>query len=307
MEDLHTLLANEPENISPDAAIAGDLQALNVVSGEITKRRLLSTDTRGGPCHVKLRENEIVREFGFGPKPESLHFRKRDVSHGITPRWYEPRVELVPNPTTLTRWKLALSVMQDHHELWEQYRARYFFKDSLVDSSEVLHADVRAWEYPASLLTENFVDSEVQNWPGQDLLGQADTLVPNAILSLATACYGGLHAAAWHAYFPTPLEQLCWRLSSVYIAVSGAIVSLASLTFEYHSTFHVGTGKRPDNWVSKAMTMIFFTLGILAAAAVAFMYLFARPFLVFEAFLSLRRLPVDAYKTPVFTQYFPHI
>ena len=89
----------------------------------------------------------------------------------------------------------------------------------------------------------------------------------------------------------------------MYIAVSGATVSLASLTFEYHSTFHVGTGKQPDNWFSKAMTMIFFTLGcVLAAAAVAFTYLFARPFLVFEAFLSLRQLPVDAYKTPVFTQ-----
>ena len=200
MDDLHTLLANEPKNISPDAAIAGDLQILNTVSGEITKRRLLSTDTRGGPCHLKLRENEIVREFGFGPKPESLHFRKSDHSHGITPRWYEPRVELDPNPTTLTRWKLALSVMQDHQELWEQYKARCVFKDTLVDSSKVLQPDVRAWEYPASLLTENFVDSGIQNWPGKDLLGQADTLVPNAILSLATAGYGGLHAAAWHAF-----------------------------------------------------------------------------------------------------------
>lgn len=40
---------------------------------------------------------------------------------------------------------------------------------------------------------------------------------------------------------------------------------------------------------------------------VDFVYLFARPFLAFEAFLSLWRIPVDAYKTSVSSQFAPHL
>ncbi|CAD6591764.1 MAG: hypothetical protein ASARMPRED_005584 [Alectoria sarmentosa] len=76
MDDLHKLLANEPKNISPDAAIAGDLQIWNTVSGEITKRRLLSTDTRGGPRHLKLRKMKSSASSDSDPSPRVSTFAK---------------------------------------------------------------------------------------------------------------------------------------------------------------------------------------------------------------------------------------
>lgn len=107
------------------------------------------------------------------------------------------------------------------------------FSRTLVNFSKVLHTSIHAWEYPASLLNDNFIDPEIQNWPGEYLLGQANTWVPIKILSLATGCYGGLHAAAWHAYSPISLKQQCWRFLAMYITVSGAIWGMVSLM--YHS------------------------------------------------------------------------
>jgi hypothetical protein len=36
-------------------------------------------------------------------------------------------------------------------------------------------------------------------------------------------------------------------------------------------------------------------------------YIFARIFLVLEAFISIRQLPIAAYKTPDWTQLIPHL
>lgn len=113
MDDVHRLLANQSGNIS-SAADVGDLQILNVRSGKI-EGHLLFTKSRRLPHHLKLLENEIVRQFGIGPKPESIHLGKRNVAHGKVSRWYEPPVELELNTTTLTRWKLAPSVMRDQY------------------------------------------------------------------------------------------------------------------------------------------------------------------------------------------------
>lgn len=86
MDDVHRLLANQSGNIS-SAADVGDLQILNVRSGKI-EGHLLFTKSRRLPHHLKLLENEIVRQFGIGPKPESIHLGKRNVAHGKVSRWY---------------------------------------------------------------------------------------------------------------------------------------------------------------------------------------------------------------------------
>lgn len=79
------------------------------------------------------------------------------------------------------------------------------------------------------------------------MLGQADSLVPTAVLSHATACYGGFHAIASRADFPNPVEQYYWRLSVIYIGVLGATVSIASLLAKYHSIFTPRIVKLSEN------------------------------------------------------------
>lgn len=46
------------------------------------------------------------------------------------------------------------------------------FSRTLLNFSKVLHTSIHAWEYPASLLNDNLVDPEIQNWAGKYLLGK---------------------------------------------------------------------------------------------------------------------------------------
>uniref|UniRef100_A0A093V6L0 Uncharacterized protein n=1 Tax=Talaromyces marneffei PM1 TaxID=1077442 RepID=A0A093V6L0_TALMA len=39
-------------------------------------------------------------------------------------------------------------------------------------------------------------------------------------LITAAITFGGLHCLAWNSHFPTPIERLLWRISSIYITVS---------------------------------------------------------------------------------------
>ena len=62
---------------------------------------------------IRLGAAEILCEVGLGPKPSSVHFEKRNVSRTKRARWFKPRVEVTVNTTTLTRWRLALSVLNN--------------------------------------------------------------------------------------------------------------------------------------------------------------------------------------------------
>ena len=138
-----------------------------------------------------LGKDWFVTRSGFGPKPESVHFMERNVSRTKFPRNIKPATRVDLDHITLTRWKLVSQVLQKHSVIWNRYRRPY---------------DVgiyNGWELPIRHLNANYIDPKIPNWPGKELLGQAKTILPEILISLATAVYGGLHATAWQAYFPT--------------------------------------------------------------------------------------------------------
>lgn len=96
-----------------------------------------------------------------------------------------------------------------------------------------------------------------------------------AILCAVAGSYGGVHFTTRNFLFPTDHERMLWRISC-YIMFSGAIFPVIA-------------------WVP----FIGFGFNIL--------YVAARIYIVFEAFLSLRHVPIGVYTTPAWTNYFPHL
>ncbi|EMD62822.1 hypothetical protein COCSADRAFT_59613, partial [Bipolaris sorokiniana ND90Pr] len=60
------------------------------------------------------------------------------------------------------------------------------------------------------------------DWPNDGLLRRTQSLVMGMVLWGASMAYGGIHVAAWNYFFPTRLEQLFWRMSSVWVTFCAA-------------------------------------------------------------------------------------
>jgi hypothetical protein len=68
--------------------------------------------------------------------------------------------------------------------------------------------------------------------------------------------------------------------------------------------------KKMPQWVLYLASLITESLNNAFAIGVGFaslLYVFTRVFIVLEAFLSLRLIPVDVYKGVTWAQYIPHI
>jgi len=98
--------------------------------------------------------------------------------------------------------------------------------------------------------------------------------------------YGGLHTVAWDAHFPSYAEQILWRVSALFIIGWSTILFLVLLDY------------LPDelNFIQELFT--FFALVVFFAP---------RLYLVIEAFISVRSLPVGAYQTVDWVEFLPHI
>src|ERR1700722_7224683 len=97
------------------------------------------------------------------------------------------------------------------------------------------------------------------------------------------AAYGGLHMPAWKAFFPTSIERLLWRISSILIA------AFCSIYYSFLAITIIKTSL-------KAARVLFYVLFCPVAVAIVF-YLVAGAFVVIETFINLRRLLLEVYCT----------
>lgn len=161
------------------------------------------------------------------------------------------------------------------------------------------------------------------------------SLLVSAIFLMPTA-YGGVHLGALSIIFPTPLERILWQTSCyVLIAVSAGAgcfaLYVSIMRFFYNRPGHLD-GRHvhlmrvvmfPDKWLGLMQSsfriirskstkhrweystgFVWLLLGILATA-----YIAARLYIVIEAFISLRHVPIGVYQTPNsnFMDYIPHL
>ena len=150
---------------------------------------------------------------------------------------------------------------------------------------------------------EEFVEEHCSNWSTEGLLPGEYGLVMGMALWFASMAFGAIHAAAWYDYFPTPTESWLWRCSAIYISWSGLLWCLINLAAQVSQPFD-------DYWNRTRLLHPPFAKSIpvvIAGFVCGSLYIFARGYLVVEAFISIRKLPVSAYQTPDWTQVIPHL
>lgn len=108
---------------------------------------------------------------------------------------------------------------------------------------------------------------------------------------LASLCvasiFGGLHCVAWSFTFPSPTEQLLWRIASVSITASPILIFVVGFVAANVHGF--------DLVVAAAMIL----LGAI--------YIISRLALLILPFMALRSLPSAAYQTVRWTTFIPHV
>jgi hypothetical protein len=224
-------------------------------------------------------------------------------------------------------------------DLWNMFTAVYCVinahtvPDSILTNPRVRHcqiytSDIQKHETTIRRLLEtkaepldyrsNYLEDEISNWPSEGLLSGHAFLPPLAV-AISTALYGGLHAAAWHSFFPTEVEKWFWRASSIVIAASGLLFAygMASdrlwqhIILHYHLPFVWAV-----RWAERVLDLLSLNgsnfepgtgFGAIVYFSLSACCVIARLYLVVESFINLRKVPVEVYQTPDWTQWIPHL
>jgi hypothetical protein len=168
----------------------------------------------------------------------------------------------------------------------ERLRAQSWFKISLhlstfqrgpASSSSILHPIPNDARY-------SHRDASSCILPGEVLLTRMDDG-----FTIAGIIFGGIHYAAWHSTFPTPVERTLWRISSL---ITAGILPLFYLLLL--ADFHF----------RKLRYLQMFLPGLEILVAVG--YFIARLYLLVGVFRSLFFLPPSAFVT-TWTSQVPHV
>lgn len=160
----------------------------------------------------------------------------------------------------------AFSVSDSDIKPWilEQNSNRYSFYRNLV--FPLLARPELEWDY---------VPNDTVLKPGEFIMGSL----------IGCVIFGAPHVAGWNLVFHNDIEQLLWRVASIYTTASPPLITLTSTAFAFIAA-NLDSQRcfRALSWVVRASTFI----------TVVF-YIIARLFLIIEYFRTLFFLPPDAY------------
>jgi hypothetical protein len=117
-------------------------------------------------------------------------------------------------------------------------------------------------------------------------------------LSIATLCcalFGGCHILAWNAHFPSHIEQILWRASSV-----------SSVVLSFIGMVYAAVKDHKMAWLSQRLRRWLAPLEPAFAWVIALLYIAARLYLLFDRIFSLRSVSPEVYTTVPWAQYIPH-
>lgn len=324
---VYILWWNKPKWIKESTKIEGDwvkpIAAFMYMSSKISSESNLATG------HVK--------DFVARSELSVLAYRPEDTKAGkdahFVPKPYSTTGDLKPDTaTSLELANLYASVQHPSHIQTERWRLaaqavttypaiQARFTGGLDSQTRKDSEAVRLYpEMPANFLqgnqgrldskadwlecaAEELVTDVAANWPDDDLLRGVAGLMMGMVLWFASMAFGAVHAAAWDCYFPSEIEAWMWRVSALYITASGLIWLIANMLSQC---------SRVIWWYWYDMLLyqkhwLHYVWWITICAACGSVYVFARLFLVVEAFISLRSLPIGSYTTPQWTSMIPHL
>ena len=120
-----------------------------------------------------------------------------------------------------------------------------------------------------------------------------DDKIPISLFFFLPALYGGVHLSAWGFNFPSRTEELLWKIACLDIMGSSIVGALV-----------ISPGKLGLDGIWETIYGYF---AITSLVVLAFVYALSRVYIVTEAFVSLRHVPVGVYATVPWSQNIPHI
>jgi hypothetical protein len=195
---------------------------------------------------------------------------------------------------------------------------------AIVDDSEaeIMVFDWEKWPWPVRVLTwpfikplnilvggyEDSVGNRVNTFYPHDCYGHDTNIWPAAMVIAGIAsAFGGIHCIGWSFTFPSSTERTLWRVASTSITsvpialfLAGFLVDLVdcdlllTLSSSYDKRYNIRHGH--STWILRSY------LGLQL-----FLYILSRLVLLMLAFLSLRSLPPEIYRTVHWTSFIPHI
>jgi hypothetical protein len=123
-----------------------------------------------------------------------------------------------------------------------------------------------------------------------------------ATVAVSPILYGLIHFLAWSDQFPTPLEHLLWRISSVVVMCSGLMAVASLLMGEYLENVTLNNAAI----VSKISNIIVMTLEVVTFPIAPLTHVLASGFLVGESLRQLFFLEPAVYQLPSWSNYWPH-
>lgn len=203
-------------------------------------------------------------------------------THFPDPRFSKHRLD--EDADTHERWRLALEAIDNFAPVRSRVESRHRHKGT-------------------RLRTEELVAESAENWPTDGLLRGVQGVLMGMILWFVSIGYGAIHAAAWHGHFPSTTEKWLWRASSVDLMGSGLVWLMINFLGHMSARFNKYWDSVIDRRVRWPTIVVLGTLCFLCGLA----YVWARLFLVVEAAVSLRQLPLAVYQTPEWTNSIPHL
>ncbi|KAI5838478.1 hypothetical protein DFP73DRAFT_600000 [Morchella snyderi] len=169
-----------------------------------------------------------------------------------------------------------------------------------------------------TLFVEESSNLEVRGSVAQEKSGLVH---PIMILGYLSFFYGGSHASAWNGLFPSETELWLWRLSCIFVGVVVPICAIQQSFLEHYKTrnsrlniggewlvrFNQWTDKIDQYWLGSFFLLFFYTFNLLSMAGLSIGYVMARLYIVIESFVSVRCLPLGAYQTLKWEQFWPHL
>ncbi|KAK3369656.1 hypothetical protein B0T24DRAFT_533274 [Lasiosphaeria ovina] len=278
---------------------------------EIDNFIILETTTDSGTPGVSTRtandENHERRLHSAADEPELMigHKPNSSLTRFVRANCDPEEAYFTLGAGTLERWRNIRQNLVENRAIWDRY------KSPLTDDSQPLQLPqgYTAWEYP---MTEfgyrSFVAQRVRNASSADLCSTGHVRVGLACSVLVALAYSGLHLASWGYDFPSDFERWAWRLSACFLVLpSIAVFCFPGLRERGHiSNQPPPLDYAPEHEPSEAMLCLEIS-GALVTVVIIVAYILARVFLFFEALISLRRVSIKVYESPVWTQLLPHI
>ena len=127
--------------------------------------------------------------------------------------------------------------------------------------------------------------------PGISLSGMLFIILP--------AVYGGIHLTTWKFRFPSKTEQLLWRIACFNM------MGLIPITWLYMeiSTHFLGCRNRDQKLLWDSLFLFFYSFFF----ALCVLCILSRLYIVVEAFISLRHVPIGVYAAVPWVQAIPHV